>query len=70
MLESSGEKPSPGAWLSMGINLIHRPVARPHYGGQIERPIGTMMGAVHFLPGSTSSVVASRGDYDLKNMPS
>ncbi|SCB52208.1 Mu transposase C-terminal domain-containing protein [Rhizobium lusitanum] len=47
-----------------GINLIHRPVARPHYGGHIERLIGTMMGAVHFLPGSTSSDVASRGDYD------
>jgi putative transposase len=47
-----------------GINLIHRPVARPHYGGHIERLIGTMMGAVHFLPGSTSSDIASRGDYD------
>ncbi|MGO4568017.1 Mu transposase C-terminal domain-containing protein [Rhizobium sp. 2YAF20] len=47
-----------------GINLIHRPVARPHYGGHIERLIGTVMGAVHFLPGSTSSDVASRGDYD------
>lgn len=47
-----------------GINLIHRPVARPHYGGHIERLIGTMMGAVHFLPGSTSSNVASRGEYD------
>ncbi|MBY3211785.1 Mu transposase C-terminal domain-containing protein [Rhizobium laguerreae] len=47
-----------------GINLIHRPVARPHYGGHIERLIGTMMGAVHFLPGSTSSDVASRGNYD------
>ncbi|OAV50578.1 transposase [Rhizobium sp. WYCCWR10014] len=47
-----------------GINLIHRPVARPHYGGHIERLIGTMMGAVHFLPGSTSGDIASRGDYD------
>ncbi|XUY29992.1 Mu transposase C-terminal domain-containing protein (plasmid) [Agrobacterium sp. rho-8.1] len=47
-----------------GINLIHRPVARPHYGGHIERLIGTMMGAVHFLPGSTSSDIGSRSDYD------
>ncbi|NTJ45005.1 DDE-type integrase/transposase/recombinase [Agrobacterium larrymoorei] len=47
-----------------GIKLIHRPVARPHYGGHIERLIGTMMGAVHFLPGSTSSDIGSRGDYD------
>lgn len=52
-----------------GINLIHRPVARPHYGGHIERLIGTMMGAVHFLPGSTSSDVASRGEYDPRSMP-
>ncbi len=47
-----------------GIKLIHRPVARPHYGGHIERLIGTMMGAVHFLPGSTSSDISARGDYD------
>lgn len=47
-----------------GINLIHRPVVRPHYGGHIERLIGTMMGAVHFLPGSTSSDISSRGNYD------
>jgi putative transposase len=47
-----------------GIKLIYRPVARPHYGGHIERLIGTMMGAVHFLPGSTSSDIIARGDYD------
>jgi putative transposase len=32
-----------------GITLLHRPVARPHYGGHIERLIGTMMGKVHLL---------------------
>ncbi|AHK46599.1 hypothetical protein OV14_b1057 (plasmid) [Ensifer adhaerens OV14] len=47
-----------------GIDLQYRPVARPHYGGHIERLIGTMMGAVHLLPGSTSSNIGSRGDYD------
>jgi putative transposase len=47
-----------------GIALIHRPVATPHYGGHIERLIGTMMGAVHLLPGTTFSNVASRGAYD------
>jgi putative transposase len=47
-----------------GITLMHRPVARPHYGGHIERLIGTMMGAVHLLPGTTSSNVAARGAYD------
>lgn len=47
-----------------GISLIHRPVATPHYGGHIERMIGTMMGAVHMLPGTTFSSIAERGDYD------
>jgi putative transposase len=47
-----------------GIELIHRPVATPHYGGHIERLIGTMMGAVHLLPGTTFSDIDQRGDYD------
>lgn len=47
-----------------GVRLIYRPVARPHYGGHIERLIGTMMGAVHLLPGTTFSNVADLGDYD------
>ena len=47
-----------------GIGLIHRPVATPHYGGHIERLIGTMMGAVHLLPGTTFSAIEERGDYD------
>ncbi|KPF90461.1 putative transposase [Parvibaculum indicum] len=47
-----------------GISLVHRPVATPHYGGHIERLIGTMMGAVHMLPGTTFSSTAERGDYD------
>ncbi|WP_245493514.1 MULTISPECIES: transposase family protein [unclassified Mesorhizobium] len=47
-----------------GIALEYRPVLRPHYGGHIERLIGTMMGAVHLLPGTTSSDVAARGSYD------
>ena len=47
-----------------GIALIHRPVATPHYGGHIERLIGTMMGAVHLLPGTTFSDIDERGAYD------
>lgn len=47
-----------------GISLIYRPVATPHYGGHIERLIGTMMGAVHLLPGTTFSDIEARGDYD------
>jgi putative transposase len=47
-----------------GITLLHRPVARPLYGGHIERPIGTMMGKVHLLRGSTDASPAARGGYD------
>ena len=48
-----------------GISLIRRPVATPHYGGHIERLIGTMMGSVHLLPGTTFSDIEERGDYDF-----
>jgi putative transposase len=45
-----------------GIELAYRPPARPHYGGHVERLIGTLMGRVHLLPGSTNSnVVLRRG---------
>ena len=47
-----------------GISLVHRPIATPHYGGHIERLIGTMMGAVHLLPGTTFSNIEARGEYD------
>jgi putative transposase len=46
-----------------GIQLTFRPVAQPHFGGHIERLIGTMMGAVHVLPGTTFSNVAQKADY-------
>ena len=47
-----------------GIEVDYRPPAQPHWGGHIERLIGTMMGAVHLLPGSTSSNTNERGGYD------
>ncbi len=47
-----------------GVSLVHRPVATPHYGGHIERLIGTMMGTVHLLPGTTFSHVSERGAYE------
>lgn len=46
-----------------GIEIRYRPPGRPHLGGHIERLIGTMMGEVHFLPGTTFSSVADRGKY-------
>ena len=46
-----------------GIKLILRPVATPHYGGHIERLIGTIMGRVHLLPGTTGSNPQDKGAY-------
>jgi putative transposase len=47
-----------------GINTIWRPPGTPHFGGHIERLIGTQMGAVHLLPGTTQSNPRDRGDYN------
>ena len=47
-----------------GISLNYRPPGQPHYGGIIERLIGTMMEEVHGLPGTTFSNPKERGDYD------
>jgi putative transposase len=49
-----------------GIRANFRPVRRPHYGGHIERLIGTIMGEVHLLPGTTFSNVVERGAYDAE----
>ncbi|ORI13564.1 transposase [Rhodococcus sp. 1168] len=46
------------------IALEYRPPGRPHYGGIVERIIGTAMTAVHELPGTTFSNPADRGSYD------
>jgi putative transposase len=50
-----------------GIDLEFRPLGRPHFGGHIERLVGTMMGAVHLIPGTTFSNIAERGDYSSAN---
>src|SRR5690349_3794268 len=46
-----------------GIRIDYRPPATPRFGGHIERLMGTLMGRVHALPGTTFSDVAARGDY-------
>jgi putative transposase len=50
-----------------GIQIRWRPVGEPHFGGHIERLIGTTMGAVHMLPGSTFSNPADRGGYPSRS---
>ncbi|WP_435828997.1 Mu transposase C-terminal domain-containing protein [Nocardia beijingensis] len=47
-----------------GIGIDYRPPGQPHFGGVVERLIGTMMRMLHELPGTTFSSVAERGDYD------
>ncbi len=47
-----------------GIKLRYRPPGRPHYGGIVERVIGTLMQVVHELPGTTFSNPTERGSYD------
>ena len=47
-----------------GIAIDYRPVRTPHYGGHIERLIGTLMGKVHLLPGTTFSDVRQKAAYD------
>ncbi|MNM22296.1 Transposon Tn7 transposition protein TnsB [compost metagenome] len=47
-----------------GIDPVLRPLGAKHFGGHIERLIGTFMGKVHFLRGSTQSNVVKRGEID------
>jgi putative transposase len=51
-----------------GIELAYRPQGRPHYGGIVERVIGTAMAQVHELPGTTFSNPVERGRYDSDRM--
>ena len=51
-----------------GINLNYRPLGRPHYGGIVERIVGTVMQRVHELPGTTFSNPGQRGSYDADKM--
>lgn len=53
--------------LQHGIKIEYRPIGKPHYGGIIERVIGTMMKLVHTLPGTTFSNIKERGDYPSEN---
>ena len=45
------------------IEMAWCPLGKPHYGGHIERLIGTLMGRVHLLPGTTQSNPQKKGRY-------
>jgi len=53
-----------------GIRLDYRPPGQPHYGGIVERIIGTAMQMIHDLPGTTFSNPGQRGEYDAERMAS
>jgi transposase InsO family protein len=47
-----------------GIAIESRPPGEPHFGDHIERLIGTQMGRLHPLPGTTFSNPTERCEYD------
>jgi putative transposase len=47
-----------------GIKRDYRPEHQPHFGGIIERVIGTAMRMAHELPGTTFSNTQDRGNYN------
>jgi putative transposase len=47
----------------LNIRIQFRPVGSPHYGGTIERLIGSFMGRCHLLPGTTKNSIRAKGDY-------
>lgn len=52
------------ACMEYGIDIEWRPVARPHFGGHVERLLGTFAKEIHNLPGTTFSNIKERGDYE------
>jgi putative transposase len=54
------------ACMRCGIDPDVRKPGPAHHGGHIERLIGTMMGKLRLLPGSTASNVTKRDGYDVE----
>lgn len=46
------------------FSIEWRPVAKPHFGGHIERLLGTFAKEIHALPGTTFSNTSQRRGYD------
>lgn len=53
--------------MNAGIKAKLRAFAQKHWGGRIERLIGTFMGKVHMLPGTTFSNPKARDGYDSEH---
>lgn len=50
--------------INYGIDIEFRPVATPHFGGHIERLLGTFAKEIHNLPGTTFSSTEERKRYN------
>lgn len=48
------------------INIQYRPVGSPHWGGIVERLMGTFMGRLRLLPGATQRNVSARDKQDVE----
>ena len=49
-----------------GVDIIWRSPGQPHYGWHIGRLIGTMMGEIHLLPGTSFGNPVERESYDRR----
>jgi putative transposase len=49
-----------------GVAVEWRPPGEPRFGGHIERLIGTQVGKLHLLPGTTFGNPAERDEYDSR----
>ncbi|MCG7501078.1 DDE-type integrase/transposase/recombinase [Tenacibaculum sp. Mcav3-52] len=58
------------ACFNYGINLEFRPPATPHWGGHVERLLGTFSKEIHNLPGTTFSDIKKRKNYNSKEKAS
>ena len=58
------------ACTNYNINLEFRPIATPHFGGHIERLLGTFSKEIHDLPGTTFSSPELRKNYDSEGRAS
>lgn len=47
-----------------GVNIAWRPVRQPHFGGHVERLMGTIAKEIHALPGTTFSNIQDKGEYN------
>ena len=47
-----------------GINLLYRGKGKTHWGGHIEKLLGTFLSEIHLIPGTTFSNTNERRDYD------